>query len=67
MKESEVFRLTIVGDGVTRMRAPFVNMLAIGVNDDTGLLEIADKVSMRMLSAFVSCLLLVWKGWIQTK
>ena len=42
MKESEVFRLTIFRDNATTLRAPFINMLEVGVHNEAGSFEIAD-------------------------
>lgn len=42
LQESEVFGLTIFGDGATILRTPFINILAAGVHNEAGLLDIAD-------------------------
>ena len=42
MKDSEGFGLSIFGDGATTLRTPFTNMLAAGVHDEAGLLDIDD-------------------------
>ena len=42
IKESEMFRLTMFGDGDTTLRAPFINKLTAGVHDEAALLDIDD-------------------------
>ena len=37
-----MFGLTIFGDGATILRTPFINILAAGVHNDAGLLDIPD-------------------------
>ena len=42
LKESREFGITIFGDGATYLRIPYINILAAGVHNDAGLLDIAD-------------------------
>lgn len=42
LKESKVMGITIFGDGATYLRIPYINILAAGVHEDAGLLDIAD-------------------------
>lgn len=42
LKESRVMGITIFGDGATYLRIPFINILAAGVHNDAGLLDIVD-------------------------
>ena len=42
LKESTVFGIAIFGDGATHLRIPYINILAAGVHNDAGLLDIAD-------------------------
>ena len=41
LKESEVFGLTIFGDGAKMLQTSFTNMLKVGVHDEAGLIRIA--------------------------
>lgn len=41
-KEADVFGATIFGDGATHFKIPYFNILAAGVHNDAGLIDIAD-------------------------